>query len=149
MSISLNTLKLHNEKLDDLVDELEQNFGWKPIHPKEDINTIMYRAGQASDRLYKTKTNRRGNLIMCLGGGAPPTPPPLPPAPPPPLPPTPTAPPPDPIVKDVNPQVKRAKDDRGNKNKNQYSKGTGDLRIKLNPKVNTGTGGAAGGGGIN
>ena len=48
MSISLNTLKLHNEKLDDLVDELEQNFGWKPIHPKEDISTIMYRAGQAS-----------------------------------------------------------------------------------------------------
>ena len=48
MSISLNTLKLHNEKLDDLVDELEQNFGWKPIHHKEDINTIMYRAGQAS-----------------------------------------------------------------------------------------------------
>ena len=48
MSISLNTLKLHNEKLDDLVDELEQNFGWKPIHPKEDINTIMYSAGQAS-----------------------------------------------------------------------------------------------------
>ena len=87
---------------------------------------------------------------MCLGGGgSPPTPPPLPPAPPPPLPPTPTAPPPDPIIKDVNPQVKRAKDDRGNKAKNQYSKGTGDLRIKLNPKVNTGTGGAAGGGGIN
>ena len=51
---------------------------------------------------------------MCVGGGgAPPTPPPLPPAP--------TAPPPDPIMKDVNPQVKRAKDDRGNKNKNQYS----------------------------
>jgi hypothetical protein len=49
----------------------------------------------------------------------------------------------------VNPQVRRAKDDRGNKAKNQYSKGTGDLRIKLNPKVNTGTGGQAGGGGIN
>ena len=48
MSISLNTLKLHNEKLDDLVDELEQNFGWKPIHPKEDIQSIMDRAGQAS-----------------------------------------------------------------------------------------------------
>ena len=48
MSISLNTLKLHNEKLDDLVDELDQNFGWKPIHPKEDIQSIMYRAGQAS-----------------------------------------------------------------------------------------------------
>ena len=48
MSISLNTLKLHHEKLDDLVNELDQNFGWKPIHPKEDIQTIMYRAGQAS-----------------------------------------------------------------------------------------------------
>ncbi|AGG54608.1 hypothetical protein PRQG_00001, partial [Prochlorococcus phage P-GSP1] len=59
MSISLNTLKLHNEKLDDLVDELEQNFGWKPIHPKEDINTIMYRAGQAKcDRLYKNKNKQ-------------------------------------------------------------------------------------------
>ena len=77
---------------------------------------------------------------MCLfgGGAAPAPPPPLPPAPPPPLPPTPTAPPPDPIMKDVNPQVKRAKDDRGNKNKNQYSKGTGSLKIILNPKVNTG-----------
>ena len=87
---------------------------------------------------------------MCLGGGgAPPTPPPLPPAPPPTLPPTPTAPPPDPIMKDVNPQVKRAKDDRGNKNKNQYSKGTGSLRIKLNPKVNQGTDTGATGGGLN
>ena len=46
--ISLNTLKLHNERLDKLIDTLEENFGWKPIHPKEDINTIMYRAGQAS-----------------------------------------------------------------------------------------------------
>ena len=86
---------------------------------------------------------------MCLGGGSTPAPPPLPPAPPPPLPPTPTAPPPAPIIKDVNAQVKRAKDARGNKNKSQYSKGTGSLRIKLNPKVNTGTGGAAGGGGVN
>ena len=48
MSISLNTLKLHNERLDQLIEKLEENFGWKPIHPKEDINTIMYRAGQAS-----------------------------------------------------------------------------------------------------
>ena len=85
---------------------------------------------------------------MC-GGGSPPTPPPLPPAPPPPLPPAPTAPPPDPIIKDVNPQVKRSKDDRGNKNKNQYSKGTGSLRIKLNPKVNTGSTGGTGTGGLN
>ena len=46
--ISLNTLKLHNERLDKLLNALDENFGWKPIHPKEDINTIMYRAGQAS-----------------------------------------------------------------------------------------------------
>jgi len=86
---------------------------------------------------------------MCIGGGSAPAPQPLPPPPPAPLPPTPTAPPPDPIIKDVNPQVKRAKDDRGNKSKNQYSKGTGSLRIKLNPKVNTGSTGGAGTGGIN
>ena len=81
---------------------------------------------------------------MCIFGGGnqtPAPPPPLPPAPPPPLPPTPTAPPPEPIAaRDVNPQVRRAKDDRGNKEKNQYSRGTGSLRIKLNPKVNTGMG---------
>jgi len=46
--ISLNTLRLHNDRLDQLVNKLEENFGWKPIHPKEDMNTIMYRAGQAS-----------------------------------------------------------------------------------------------------
>ena len=46
--ISLNTLKLHNERLDKLLTRLEENFGWKPIHPKEDVQTIMYRAGQAS-----------------------------------------------------------------------------------------------------
>ena len=46
--ISLNTLRLHNDRLDKLVERLEENVGWKPIHPKEDINTIMYRAGQAS-----------------------------------------------------------------------------------------------------
>ena len=86
---------------------------------------------------------------MCIGGGSAPAPQPLPPPPPAPLPPTPTAPPPDPIIKDVNPQVKRAKDDRGNKSKNQYSKGTGSLRIKLNPKVNTGSTGGTGTGGLN
>ena len=46
--ISLNTLKLHNERLDQLIDKLEANFGWKPVHPKEDLSSIMYRAGQAS-----------------------------------------------------------------------------------------------------
>ena len=88
---------------------------------------------------------------MCIFSrpAPPPTPAPLPPAPPPPPVPTPTAPPPDPVIKDVNPQVRRAKDDRGNKNKSQYSKGTGSLRIKLNPKVNTGSSGGAGSGGLN
>ena len=87
---------------------------------------------------------------MCVfGGGRVSAPPPLPPAPPPPLPPTAPTPPPDPVIKDVNTQVKRAKDDRGNKNKNQYSKGTGSLRIKLDPKVNTGAAGGSGKGGLN
>jgi len=47
MSISLNTLKLYNDRLDDLVKKLEDNFGWEPVHPKEPIESIMYRAGQA------------------------------------------------------------------------------------------------------
>ena len=46
--ISLNTLKLHNARLDLLLEKLDQNFGWKPVHPKESIESIMYRAGQAS-----------------------------------------------------------------------------------------------------
>jgi len=46
--ISLNTLKLHNQRLDELISKLDQDFGWKPIHPKEQIESIMYRAGQAS-----------------------------------------------------------------------------------------------------
>ena len=82
---------------------------------------------------------------MCIfSGGSTPPPPPLPPAPPPPLPPTPPVDPPTPI-KDVDPQVRRAKQDRGNKTKNQYSEGTGSLRIKLNPKINTGMGNQSGG----
>ena len=48
MSISLNTLKLHNQKLDTLIKKLDQNFAWEPVHPKEPIESIMYRAGQAS-----------------------------------------------------------------------------------------------------
>ncbi len=48
MSISLNTLKLHNQRLDKLLNQIEAHFAWKPIHPKEPIESIMYRAGQAS-----------------------------------------------------------------------------------------------------
>jgi len=82
---------------------------------------------------------------MCIfSGGSTPPPPPLPPAPPPPLPPTPPVDPPT-VIKDVDPQVRRAKQDRGSKAKNQYSEGTGSLRIKLNPKINTGTGNQSGG----
>ena len=46
--ISLNTLKLHNERVDELLKKVEDNFKWRPVHPKEPIETIMYRAGQAS-----------------------------------------------------------------------------------------------------
>ena len=46
--ISLNTLKLHNDRLDKLLTRLEENFGLKPLHPKEEVQTIKYRAGQAS-----------------------------------------------------------------------------------------------------
>ena len=44
----LNTLKLHSEKLDKLVAQLEEEFPWQPVHPKEELPSIMYRAGQAS-----------------------------------------------------------------------------------------------------
>ena len=46
--ISLNTLKLHNQRLDELIARLDSDFGWEPVHPKEPIESIMYRAGQAS-----------------------------------------------------------------------------------------------------
>ena len=48
MSTSLNTLRLYNDRLDDLVKKLEANFGWEPVHTKEPIESIMYRSGQAS-----------------------------------------------------------------------------------------------------
>tara|TARA_R100000781_G_scaffold53680_1_gene35074 strand:+ start:50 stop:238 length:189 start_codon:yes stop_codon:yes gene_type:complete len=48
MSISLNTLKLHNERVEELLKKVEDNFKWNPVHPKEPIESIMYRAGQAS-----------------------------------------------------------------------------------------------------
>ena len=46
--ISLNTLKLHNDRLNELINRLDSHFGWNPVHPKESIESIMYRAGQAS-----------------------------------------------------------------------------------------------------
>ena len=46
--ITLNTLKLHNERLDRLIDQLEDNFGNLTIHPKMSSEEIMYKAGQKS-----------------------------------------------------------------------------------------------------
>ena len=46
--ISLNTLRLHNDRLDTLIEKLDQLYGWQPVHPKESIELIMYRSGQAS-----------------------------------------------------------------------------------------------------
>ena len=48
MQVTLNTLKLHNKRLDELISRLDSDFGWKPVHPKEPIESIMYRSGQAS-----------------------------------------------------------------------------------------------------
>ena len=46
--ISLNTLKLHNERVDELLQKVDDHIKWQPVHPKEPIESIMYRAGQAS-----------------------------------------------------------------------------------------------------
>jgi hypothetical protein len=46
--ISLSTLKLHSDKLEKLVAQIENEFPWQPVHPKEPIESIMYRAGQDS-----------------------------------------------------------------------------------------------------
>ena len=73
---------------------------------------------------------------MCVfGGGSPDPAPPLPPAPPPPLPPTPTAPPPDPIIKDVNPQVKRAKDASSTRNGKKKTVRTGKKKSNWKKKT--------------
>ena len=43
---SLNTLNFYSDKLEKLVEDLEAKFAWYPIHPKEDLASIMYRSGQ-------------------------------------------------------------------------------------------------------
>ena len=43
-----STLNLHSEKLEKLIEDLDNKFPPQTIHPKEEINSIMYRAGQAS-----------------------------------------------------------------------------------------------------
>ena len=43
-----STLNIYSEKLEKLVDDLENRFPWQPVHPKESIESIMYRSGQDS-----------------------------------------------------------------------------------------------------
>ena len=43
-----STLKVYSDKLEGLVADLEQKFAWQPVHPKEELPSIMYRAGQDS-----------------------------------------------------------------------------------------------------
>ena len=47
-----STLNIHSERLEKLVEELENKFPNEPIHPKEQLPSIMYRAGQASVVAY-------------------------------------------------------------------------------------------------
>ena len=44
----LSTLRLQTEDLDKLVAQLDDEFPWQPVHPKEPIESIMYRSGQDS-----------------------------------------------------------------------------------------------------
>ena len=46
--ITLSTLKLHNERLAELLRDMELFFKWQPVTPKDTIESIMYRSGQAS-----------------------------------------------------------------------------------------------------
>ena len=50
-----STLNLHTEKLEKLIEDLDNQFPPHTIHPKEEINSIMYRAGQASVVEYVKK----------------------------------------------------------------------------------------------
>ena len=43
-----STLEFHSEKLQKLVEDLETKFPFQPVHPKEELPSIMYRSGQQS-----------------------------------------------------------------------------------------------------
>jgi hypothetical protein len=43
-----STLNIYSEKLTKLVEDLEDKFPFQPVHPKEELNVIMYRSGQQS-----------------------------------------------------------------------------------------------------
>jgi len=44
----LNTLNIHSERLEKLVEDILDKFPAQTIHPKETIESIMYKAGQQS-----------------------------------------------------------------------------------------------------
>ena len=50
-----STLNFHSEKLEKLIEDLDNKFPPQTIHPKEEINSIMYRAGHASVVEYVKK----------------------------------------------------------------------------------------------
>ena len=43
-----STLNIYSEKLTKLVEDLETKFPFQPVHPKEELPSIMYKAGQQS-----------------------------------------------------------------------------------------------------
>ena len=47
-----STLKIYSDKLSKLIEDLENKFPSSPIHPKEELPAIMYKAGQASVVAY-------------------------------------------------------------------------------------------------
>ena len=59
---SLNTLSFYSDKLEKLVEDLETKFAWHPIHPKEDLASIMYRSAQ-QDVVQYVKTILEENNV--------------------------------------------------------------------------------------
>ncbi len=45
---SHNTLKFHRQSLEQLAEDLENNFGSLVVHPKMSAEEIMFKAGQQS-----------------------------------------------------------------------------------------------------
>ena len=43
---TLSTLNIHSERLEKLVEDVESKFPPEPVHPKAQMSSIMYRAGQ-------------------------------------------------------------------------------------------------------
>ena len=50
--ISHSTLSFNSEKLEKLIEDLDNQFPTQTIHPKEELSAIMYKAGQASVVAY-------------------------------------------------------------------------------------------------